>query len=140
MATSPEQAAVPPGEAVAGPPPRHRPWGWIVACVLLLLVAVGLAIWALSLNSDLDTQRAQTAKAQQQAEQAGKDVEALSAEVDQIGQSVSDAGDQLSQAGADAQQNAQQTLDGVGTKVQSLKGRVQKAANDAGASKETSTP
>jgi peptidoglycan hydrolase CwlO-like protein len=141
MATSPDQAAVPPSEAPAAPPPaHHRPWGWIVACVLLLLVAVGLAIWALSLNSDLDTQRAQTAKAQQQAEQAGKDVEALSAEVDQISQSVSDAGDQLSQAGADAQQNAQQTLDGVGTKVESLKGQVQKAANDAGASKETSAP
>src|SRR3954453_23682676 len=140
MATSPEQAAVPPGEAVAGPPPRHRPWGWIVACVLLLLVAVGLAIWALSLNSDLDTQRAQTAKAQQQAEQAGKDVEALSAEVDQIGQSVDDAGQQLQQAGTDAQQNAQQTLDGVETKVQSLKGQVQKALNDAGASKDSGAP
>jgi uncharacterized protein HemX len=140
MATSPDQAAVPPGNAPPPPSTHHRPWGWIVACVLLLLVAVGLAIWALSLNSDLDTQRAQTAKAQQQAEQAGKDVEALSAEVDQISQSVSDAGQQLKQAGADAQQNAQQTLDGVGTKVESLKGQVQKAVNDSGASKETSTP
>src|SRR4051794_40154142 len=140
MATSPEQAAVPPGEAVAGPPPRHRPWGWIVACVLLLLVVGGLAIWALSLKSDLDDQRAETAKAQQQAEQAGKDVEALSAEVDQISQSVSDAGQQLSQAGAGAQQNAQETPHGVGTKVQSLKGHVQKAVNDVGASNETSAP
>jgi chromosome segregation ATPase len=97
-------------------------------------------IWAFSVNSDLDTQRAQTAKAQQQAQRAGKDVEALSAEVDQISQSVTDAAQQLSQAGSDARQNAQQTLDGVDTPVQSLKGRVQNAVNDAGASKETSAP
>jgi hypothetical protein len=33
MATSPDQAAVPPGEAAAPPPSRHRPLGWIVgAC------------------------------------------------------------------------------------------------------------
>ena len=83
--------------------------------MLLLLVAGGLAIWALGLQGDLDDQRDQTAQAQQQAEQAGKDVEALAGEVDQISQSVSDAGDQLSQTGADAEKNAQEALDGLGT-------------------------
>ena len=83
--------------------------------MLLVLVAGGLAIWALGLQGDLDDQRDQTAQAQQQAEQAGKDVEALAGEVDEISQAVSDIGDQLSQAGADAKENAQQALDGLGT-------------------------
>ena len=108
--------------------------------MLLVLVAGGLAIWALGLQTDLDDQRDQTAQAQQQAEQAGKDVEALAGEVDQISQSVSDAGDQLSQAGADAEKNAQQALDGLGTKLESLKGQVQKAIEDAGASQDSSAP
>jgi peptidoglycan hydrolase CwlO-like protein len=125
----------------AAPPPRHhRPWGWIVACVLLLLVAAGLAVWALGLQGDLDDQRDQTAQAQQQADQAGKDVEALASEVDQISQSVSDAGDQLSQAGADAEKNTQAALDGLGTQVESLKGKVKKAAEDADASEDSSAP
>ena len=109
-------------------------------CVLLLLVAGGLAIWAFGLQSDLDDQRDQTAQAQQQADQAGKDVEALAGEVDQISQAVSDVGDQLAQAGADAKKNAQEALDGLGTKVESLKEQVQKAAEDAGASEDGSAP
>ena len=123
MATSPDQPPVGSGGAPAPTPlRRHRPWGWIAACVLLVLVAGGLAIWALGLQSDLDDQRDQTAQAQQQAEQAGKDVEALAGEVDQISQSVSDAGDQLSQAGADAEKNAQKALDGLDTKLRVAEG------------------
>ena len=89
---------------------------------------------------DLDDQRDQTAQAQQEAEQAGKDVKALAGEVDEISQSVSDAGDQLSQAGADAEKNAQQALDGLGTKLESFKGQVEKAIEDSGASQDSSTP
>ena len=107
MATSPDQAPVGAAAAPAPPPRHHRPWGWIATCVLLVLVAGGLAIWALGLQSDLDDQRDQTAQAQQQAEQASKDVDALAGEVDEISQSVSDAGEQLSQSGADAEENAQ---------------------------------
>ena len=141
MATSPNERPVGAGAGPAPPPSRHRrPWGWIAACVLLVLVAGGLAIWALGLQSDLDDQRDQTAQAQQQAEQAGKDVEALAGQVDQISQSVSDAGDQLSQAGTDAEKNAQQALDGLDTKLQSLKGQVQKAAEESGASEDSSAP
>jgi outer membrane murein-binding lipoprotein Lpp len=140
MTTSDGQPPVGPDATLAPPPRHHRPWGWIAACVLLLLVAGGLAIWALGLQTDLDDQRDQTAQAQQQADQAGEDVEALASEVDQISQAVSDIGDQLSQAGADAKENAQQALDGLGTDVESLKGQVQSAIEDAGASEDGSAP
>jgi peptidoglycan hydrolase CwlO-like protein len=139
-------AAAPDGTV---PPPRrhHRPWGWIAACLLLVLVAGGLAIWALGLQTDLDDQRDQTAQAQQEADQAGKDVKALAGEVEQISQSVSEAGDELSQAGTDAktnageaEQNAQKALDGLGAKVDSLKGKAQKALDDAAAAQDSEAP
>jgi archaellum component FlaC len=106
-------------------------------CGVLVLVAGGLAIWALGLQSDLDNQRDQTAQAQQQVEQAGADVKALEGEVEQISQSVSDAGDQLSQSGADAKKNAQQTVDGLSDKLESLNGQVQKAVEDAAESQDS---
>jgi uncharacterized protein HemX len=121
-------------------PRHHRPWGWITVCVLLVLVAGGLAIWALGLQSDLDDQRDQTAQAQQQAEQASKEVESLSGQIDQISQSVTDAGQQLSQAGADAQENAQTTLDGLETKLESVKGEVEKSAEGSGGAEEDAAP
>jgi flagellar basal body-associated protein FliL len=124
------------GPAEQPPPRHHRPWGWISVCVLLVLVAGGLAIWALGLQSDLDDQRDQTAQAQQQAEQASKQVESLSGEIDQISQSVTDAGQQLSQVGSDAQENAQTTLDGLATKLESVKGEAAKAAEELGGSEE----
>ena len=117
-------------QAPLAPPPhgKHRAWGWIAACVLLLLVAGGLAIWAFSLQGDLDNQKDQTAKAQQQADEAGKqaeaanqEVQAVSDQVDQLSQSVSDASDQLAQSGANAQQNAEQALTGIQEKLGSLK-------------------
>ena len=140
MATSPDQ---PVGTGVPGaqpPPQHHRPWGWIVVCVLLVLIAGGLAIWALGLQSDLDTQRDQTAQAQAQAEQANKEVDALSGQIDDISQAVTDAGEQLSQAGDNAQENAQTTLDGVKTKLESVKGEVEKAAEESGAPEEDTAP
>ncbi|MEA2176712.1 MAG: hypothetical protein QOG77_9 [Solirubrobacteraceae bacterium] len=140
MASYPDQP-IGAGDPASQPPPQHhRPWGWIVGCVLLLLVAGGLAIWALGLQSDLDDQRDQTAQAQQQAEEAGKDVDSLSGQVDQISQSVDDAGQQLSQAGADAQQNAQATLEGLQTKLESVKGRVSEAVEKARTAKGDAAP
>ncbi len=133
-------AEVDTGNGGVAPPARHRPWGWIAACVLLVLIAGGLTIWALGLQGDLDDQRDQTAQAQQEAEQAGNDVEALAGQVDEISQAVSDAGDQLSQAGADAEQNVQQALDELGPKLESLKGQVAEAVEDAGASQDSSAP
>jgi hypothetical protein len=53
MASSSDQP-VGAGRSAGQPPARHhRPWGWIV-CVLLVLIAGGLAIWTLELQSDLD--------------------------------------------------------------------------------------
>ena len=141
MAGSPVQPSADPGAAPASTPPQHhRPWGWIAVCVLLVLVAGGLAIWALGLQSDLDDQRDQTAQAQQQAEQASKEVESLSGQIDEISQTISDAGAQLSQAGAEAQQTAQTTLDGLGAKLESVKSQVQKAIEAAGGSVEDAAP
>jgi hypothetical protein len=147
VASSADQRPVDPDGAASPPPRRRRPWGWIAACVLLVVVAGGLAIWALGLNSDLDDQRDQTAQAQQQAAQASREVETLSGEIDQISQTVTDAGDQLSQAGAEAQQNAQTTLDGLGTKLDSIKGeaasvkdRLDKAAKQSKSSEGDTAP
>jgi hypothetical protein len=104
MANSPNQPVGAGGDPAPPPPRHHRPWGWITVCVLLVLVAGGLAIWTLGLQSDLDDQRDQTAQAQAQAEQASKEVDSLSGQIDQISRSVTEAGEQLSQAGADAQE------------------------------------
>jgi peptidoglycan hydrolase CwlO-like protein len=147
MASSADQRPVDPDGAASPPPRRRRPWGWIAACVLLVVVAGGLVIWALGLQSDLDDQRSQTAQAQLQAEQASKEVETLSGEIDQLSQTVTNAGDQLSQAGAEAQENARATLDGLGTKLESMKGeaasvrdKLDKAVKESKSSGEDTAP
>ena len=95
------------------PAEKRRPWAWIVGCALLVIVAGGLVVWALSLQSDLNDQKDQTAAAEQQAQDA-------SAQVDDINQSVSDLGDQLQQAGEDAQGNIQQAMDALKAKLAAL--------------------
>ena len=118
------------------PPARHRPWGWIAACVLLVIAAGGLAIWAFGLQSDLDDQRAETVQAQQQAQQASEQVDSLSGQVDEISQTVDETSDQLAQSGADARQTAQEALDGLKSKLDSVKAQVEQA----GGSDESSSP
>ena len=95
------------------PAGKRRPWAWIVVCALLVIVAGGLVVWALSLQSDLNDQKDQTAAAEQQAQDA-------SAQVDDITQAVSDLGDQLAQAGEDAQGNIQQAVDALKAKLAAL--------------------
>jgi len=108
--------------AGAGPPPEHhRSWGLIVLCIVLVLVAAGLAIWALSLNSDLNDQKDKTAAAQQQADAANSQIDSLSQQVDDISQSLQDAGG-----------NAQQALDDLKSKFDAAKEQIQKAIEDAG--------
>ena len=124
----------------ASPGQRHRPWGWIAACVVLLLVAGGFAIWAVGLQSDLDDQRDQTAQAQQEAEQANEAVGALSAQVDDISQGLDDASDQIAQAGDDAQQGAEDALDGAKNKLATLKDQLAQAGEAAGNAEATPTP
>ena len=82
-ATVPE----PPQQPQAATPPqpgKRHPWHWIVPCVLLLLIAVGLAVWALSLQNDLDDERAHSAQVEQQAQATQDDVEAVSDQVDDL--------------------------------------------------------
>lgn len=126
---------------------RHRPWGWIAACVVLLLVAGGFAVWAFGLQSDLDSQEDQTARAEQEAQQANEQAQkasdavgALSAEVDDINQAVSDAGDQLSQSGQDARERSQEALDGLRSSLATLRDQLAQAAEDAGEPQASPTP
>ena len=86
------ESAAPQPAAVSGRPPEpsahRRPWAWIAACGVLLVVAAGFAIWALNLNSDLDHQRDETAAAQQQTEAVAKQVDDISNELDQAGENA----------------------------------------------------
>ena len=69
-----------------------------------------------------------------------QEIESLSGQVDEIEQTVTDASDQLSQTGADARQNAQNALEGLKTKLGSLKEQIQKAAAQAGTANDSNTP
>jgi peptidoglycan hydrolase CwlO-like protein len=93
--TAPEPTGTKPAE-------KHHPWGWIATCVVLLLIAGALAIWALGLNGDLNDQKDKTAQAQQQAQQANQQVQDISNQVDDLSQSISSAGDDAQSAIADA--------------------------------------
>src|SRR3954469_6162071 len=104
-------------QATAGEPSAHRPWGWIAACAVMVLVAAGLALWALSLNSDLDQQRDETAKAQQQAAHAQQQADGLSSQVEDLTQGVNEAADELAQAGSDAKENAAGALADLESKL-----------------------
>ena len=90
-----------------------------------MIVAAGLGVWALGLQSDLDDQKGQTAQAQQDAEQASSQVSALQGQLDQISQGVSDASDQLAHAGEDAQQHARDALTGLQERLADLREQIQ---------------
>jgi chromosome segregation ATPase len=104
--------------------PHKRPWGWIALSGLLAAAVVGLAIYAVGLDSDLDDANAKIASQQKQIDEAqgtGADVVAaaksayddLSTKVgaaqQNAGQAVEQANqvlDQAEQAAADAQGTA----------------------------------
>jgi hypothetical protein len=119
------QSAMP--DASPGPgnhKPRKRPWGWIALSGLLVAAVVGLAIYAVGLDSDLDDANAKIAAQQKQideAENKGADVVAAAksayenlstqagAAQENAGQAVEQANqvlDQAEQAAADAQGTA----------------------------------
>ena len=145
--SDPSRSQQPPVDSAAelaptpsAPGERHRPWGWIAACVVLLLIAGVFAVWAFGLQSDLDDQKGQTAQAQQEAEQANDAVGALSAQLDDISQGLDDASDQIAQAGDDAQEGAQDAVDGVKGKLATLKDQLAQAGEGAGNAEATPTP
>jgi DNA anti-recombination protein RmuC len=111
----------------AAPQQKRHPWHWIVPCLLLLVIAAGLLIWGLGVQSDLDDQKAQNAQLSQQAAATQSDVNAVSDQIDAIGQSLQNAGNQLSQKTADAQTNAQAAINDVQGKIQSLGDRAKAA-------------
>ena len=67
----PMPGGIPPAASEPVPPThRERPWGWIAVAGLLTAGVIGLGIYALNLNSDLDDADAQIASQQKQIDQA----------------------------------------------------------------------
>ena len=60
---------------------KKPPWIWIAVCSVLLVAVVGLGVWALSLQSDLDDANAQ---ATQTSEQVASESDELSAQIDAL--------------------------------------------------------
>ncbi len=120
--------------------PRKRPWGWIAVAGLLAAGVIGLGIYALNLNSDLDDANAQIASQQKQIDQAqnaGGDVVAaaksaydgLSAK---LGAAQGDASQAVEQASAKLDQAQQAAVDARGSADE-----LQKQADAAQAKAET---
>ncbi|MDA0163269.1 hypothetical protein OM076_23545 [Solirubrobacter ginsenosidimutans] len=129
-------ASVPPDPLAAPdqpPEPRHRPWAWIAVCAVLAIAVLGVTIWAFSLQSDLDSQRDQTAAAQQQADQA-------SSEVDQLTQDVNDALDQAGAAGAALKEQLQGAFADLKDRLNALKGDAEPPAEGSQSPAASATP
>jgi hypothetical protein len=95
----------------------QRPWGWIAVAGLLAAGLIGLGIYALNLNSDLDDADAQIASQQGQIDQAqetGVDIVAsaqaayddLSAQLGAAQEDASQAADEAAEAQDQAEQAA----------------------------------
>jgi len=131
------RAPDPPQQAQPEPKRRH-PLHWIVPCVLLFLIAAGFAIWAFSLQSDLDNEKAHSAQVEQQAQATQDDVQAVSDQVDELEQSLSTASDELSQSTDQAAKDAQaaiadveDSVKGLGERAATAKDKLGKAIEDA---------
>jgi septal ring factor EnvC (AmiA/AmiB activator) len=124
MATA---AAPDPPQQARPEPARRHPWHWIVPCVLLLLIAAGLAIWALSLNSDLNDERAHSAQVEREAQATQDDVKAVSDQVGDLEQSLITAAGELSSSTDKAAQNAQAAITDVEDSVKGLRDRASTA-------------
>jgi septal ring factor EnvC (AmiA/AmiB activator) len=67
----------------AGPPERRRnPWIWISA--LLAVVAIGVAIWALTLKSDLDSTQQELAGVREDLDSTQQALDAAQQDVEQL--------------------------------------------------------
>ena len=103
--------------------PRKRPWGWIAITGLLGACVVGLGIYALNLNSDLDDANAEIDAQQEQIDQAEESsaasVEAAQAAYDeltaQLGAAEQDASAAVEQAAEELNQAEQAAADAQGT-------------------------
>jgi hypothetical protein len=139
--------AQPPSDSPPAQPqaPRKRPWGWIAVAGLLAAGIVGLGIYTVNLNSDLDDANAKIASQQKQIDQAqgtGASVVAaaksaydeLSAQLGAVqedaSQAVDQAADQLDQA-EQAAAEARGTADEVQKQADAAQSKAEAAATCA---------
>ena len=140
-------SATQPATHTAPQPPaqRKRPWGWIAVAGLLAAGVVGLAIYAVNLNSDLDDANAQIASQQEQIDQTqdtGADVVAaakgayddLSAQLGAAQEDASQAAEQAAERLDQAEQaaaEAQGTADEVQKQADAAQAKAEAAATCA---------
>src|SRR6476619_4401087 len=98
-----DDSPVPPPDAPAAPTKSRPLWPWITASVVLLVVALGLGVWALGMQGDLDDANAQAEQAQQANEEVVQESEDLTQQVDDLTNMVNENSDRLDQALSDAQ-------------------------------------
>ena len=94
MTSSPPTAVTNSGATAAPdgrPPHTRRPWGWIVLAAVLGAAAIGLGVYALQVNSDLDDAEATIAE-QEQAAAGGTSDQALEAVAGAVGEVTSALG------------------------------------------------
>lgn len=135
----------PTSEGAAPPTPRKRPWGWIAITGLLGACVVGLGIYALNLNSDLDDANAEIAAQQEQIDQAEEtstaSVAAAQAAYDELtaqlgaaqqegSQAVEQAAEELNQA-EQAAADAQGTAEELQTQADAAEAKAENAATCA---------
>jgi hypothetical protein len=111
---------------------RRGPWLWVSG--VLLLVAAGLLVWALSLQSDLDTTQKDVADLQAQIKQGQESGGALAAGLktayDAITQQLGATSEGLASVQADIDQ-AKQRADQAQQDISDAADRVTAAADDA---------
>ena len=125
-------------QSTSGHPARR----WIVATVVLLVVAVGLGAWAFSLRSDVDDKDAQIAAQQQELDEqqgvADQVQEAASGLADDAQQALGELGDQLDQAQSEAaatQEDTQNTIDDAEQAAADAQDRADSAEDDVAQAK-----
>ena len=126
--SDPAANGAPPAARPDAPPgpgdraPHKRPWGWIALAGLLTAAVVGLGIYAMNLNSDLDDANATIASQQEQIDQAPNRDDVVAAAKSayddlsgQLGAAQDDASQAVEQASAALDQAEQAAADAAGT-------------------------
>lgn len=139
--TQPMPGGAPAAPDEPAPPTRHkRPWGWIAVAGLLAAGVIGLGIYAVNLNSDLDDADAQIASQQGQIDQAqetGVDIVASAqAAYDDLSAQLGAAQEDASQA-ADEAAEAQDQAEQAAAEAEGTADEVQKEADAAEAKAES---
>jgi chromosome segregation ATPase len=91
--------AEPPGEQA--PKKRRNPWIWI--CGVLVLVAAGLLIWALTIRSDLDSTQQDLATANEELDSTQQQLDSKQQELDGKQEELDSANQELDSANPEAE-------------------------------------